>query len=81
MPRKLNKIDIFAQVLIGQTQRPVYPGEYEYVSTASRLILTQIEKYFEGTGAQPPAPKTVKNWFYGECPDWAIAILAHAVKS
>lgn len=81
MPRKLNKIDTFAQTLIGQQGRSIYPGEYEYVAYSSRLILMQIEKYFEGTGAQPPAPKTVKNWFYGECPHWAIAILAHATKS
>jgi hypothetical protein len=79
--RKLKKIDNFAQALISQAQMPIYPGEYEYVSTGAKLVRKQLEKFFDGTGENPPELKTVINWFYSDCPPWAVAVLTNAVKS
>lgn len=82
MPRrKPTKLDPIAQKLIDQHHASIFPGEYEYVSTAATLVRQQLEKFFDGTGAQPPELKTIKNWFYQGCPDWAIAILSRAVIS
>lgn len=82
MPRrKPTKLDPIAQKLLTQYQSSIFPGEYEYVSTAATLVRQQIVNFFDGTGAQPPELKTVKNWFYQDCPDWAIAILCRAVIS
>lgn len=79
--RKLKRIDTFAQKLIDETRSPIYPGEYEYVSTGARLVRQQLEKFFDGTGAEPPELKTVTNWFYADCPDWAIAVLSNGAIS
>jgi hypothetical protein len=79
--RKPTKLDPIAQKLILRHHTSIFPGEYEYVSIAATLVRQQLEKFFEGTGAQPPQLKTVKNWFYQDCPDWAIAILSRAVIS
>ncbi|MDZ8138853.1 MAG: hypothetical protein RM049_26715 [Nostoc sp. DedQUE04] len=79
--RKPTKLDPIAQKLIDRHHASLFPGEYEYVSTAANLVRQQIVIFFDGTGAQPPELKTVKNWFYQDCPDWAIAILSRAVIS
>ncbi|MCC2692866.1 hypothetical protein [Nodularia sp. LEGE 04288] len=79
--RKLTKIDEFAQAFINQNGCSISPGEYEYVSTGATLIRQHLENFFQGTGAQPPELKTVKNWFYSDCPDWAIAVLSRALIS
>lgn len=82
MPRRqLAKIDEFAQALINQRGRSISPGEYEYVSIGATLIRENLYKFFDGTGVQPPELKTVKNWFYNDCPDWAIAILSRELIS
>ncbi|MBD2535439.1 hypothetical protein LC609_25245 [Nostoc sp. XA013] len=81
MARQLNQIDIFAQKLIEElppNQRS-YPGEMYYVSTGVRLIERQLQEYFQGTGVTPPNKTAVRNWFYYGCPDWAIAVLHHAL--
>lgn len=79
--RKLKKIDKFALALISKKGCSISPGEYEYVSIGATLIRENLDKFFDGTGVQPPELKTVKNWFYNDCPDWAIAILSHELIS
>ncbi|MFH7024042.1 MAG: hypothetical protein ACHBN1_01195 [Heteroscytonema crispum UTEX LB 1556] len=79
--RKLKKIDKFAQALINQRGCSISPGEYEYVSVGATLIREHLKTFFDGTGVQPPELKTVKNWFYSDCPDWAIAVLTRALIS
>lgn len=79
--RKLKKIDEFAQILMNESGYSISPGEYEYVSTGAILIRQNLEIFFDGTGVQPPELKTVKNWFYKDCPDWAIAILSRVLVS
>ncbi|RCJ38687.1 hypothetical protein A6770_39480 [Nostoc minutum NIES-26] len=82
MARKISKIDELAQKLIERNHNHVYPGEYEYVSTAARLVSEQISTFYRTAGLQPPAEKTVRNWFYkNSCPDWAIAIISHSLIS
>ncbi len=82
MARKISKIDELAQKLIERSHNRVYPGEYEYVSTAARLISQQISSFYQAAGLQPPTEKTVRNWFYkNSCPDWAIAIISHSLIS
>ncbi|MCC5666971.1 hypothetical protein LC653_24540 [Nostoc sp. CHAB 5784] len=79
--RKLTKIDKFAQTLINENGCSICPGEYEYVSRGSVLIRQHLESFFDGTGVQPPSLKTVKNWFYSDCPDWVIAVLSRVLVS
>jgi hypothetical protein len=81
MPKQLTKIDKFAQKLIEELppdKRP-YPGELTYVVTGARLIHQKLQKFYCGTGAEPPKLNTIRNWFYIECPAWAIAVLHHAI--
>lgn len=77
--RKLKKIDKFAQALIEQSGYSISPGEYEYVSTGATLIRQYLERFFDGTGVEAPELKTVKNWFYNDCPDWAVAVLSRVL--
>ena len=57
----------------------IYPGEHGYVSRCVQTIYYQLEKFYSGTGVQPPARKTIEKWFQRDCPDWAIAILNKAI--
>ncbi|MEW5857478.1 MAG: hypothetical protein AB1861_08860 [Cyanobacteriota bacterium] len=78
MPRKKTSIDVFAEILIEEKldkcERPC-PGEMAYVAIASKLIQERLREYYQSAGVKPPRTSTVRNWFYGKCPDWAIAVL------
>lgn len=51
-------------------------GEYEFVSTAVRVIEPVINKWYEGTGVTPPTTRTIENWIYREKPpEWATTLL------
>lgn len=57
----------------------IYPGEYGYLSRCIQVVHYQLEKFYKGTGVEPPAKKTIEKWFERDCPDWAIAILNKAI--
>ena len=81
MPRKATNIDTFVEILIKDvplSQRPC-PGETTYVSIGAKLIQQRLTKYYQHAGVEPPQFKTVRNWFYYGCPDWAIAVLYNIV--
>ncbi|MEH2102533.1 MAG: hypothetical protein V7K76_22835 [Nostoc sp.] len=57
-----------------------YPKERDFVMAASRLVMKVIENFYSASGGQPPTLSTVRAWFYRDCPDWAIAVLANQVQ-
>lgn len=84
MKRQLTKLDEFAQILIERSHRHVYPGEYEYSSTAARLIIGEINAWYSQTGltgVKIPSLKTAQNWFYDGCPPWVLGVLSYRLMS
>lgn len=54
----------------------LYPGEFGYVSLASRLISKEISDWFEMNGITKKVPKlSAQTWVRRNCPDWVIAAL------
>jgi hypothetical protein len=80
MPRNAVQIHAIAQKLTKSlpSNKKLLPGDMSYITTCSRLISIELEKYYYGTGLTPPNIETVRGWFYSGCPDWAIVILIHA---
>gem|GEM_PF-2360197 len=76
------KLEQIAQDLLDQAGLAgrFYPKERDFVMAASRLVMTIIENFYSPSGGQPPALSTVRAWFYRDCPDWAIAVLANQVQ-
>ncbi len=76
------KLEKIAQDLMNQAGLAgrFYPRERDFVMAASRLVVKIIENFYSPSGGQPPALSTVRAWFYRDCPDWAIAVLANQIQ-
>lgn len=54
----------------------LYPGEFGYVSLASRLIAKEISDWFISNGIKKKVPNlSAQSWVRRHCPDWVIAAL------
>ncbi|AFY45746.1 hypothetical protein [Nostoc sp. PCC 7107] len=71
-----NKLQQIAQEMVKAAGYTVEFGEYEFVSTATRLIEPLIHKWYEGTGYTPPTTKTISCWLYKkQVPEWVVIFL------
>lgn len=76
-----NRLEEIAQQLITDAGLAVEIGEYEFVSTATRLIQPMVGKWYLNAGLTPPQTDTIAKWFYrGKPPDWVIAFLVNEQK-
>lgn len=80
--KSIQKLELLSQQLLekqGLGSR-YEPGERDFVSTSSRSIYNIFQKLFAEAGVEPPARATIRDWFYGSCPSWAIATLNSYLK-
>lgn len=54
----------------------LYPGEFGYITLASRLIKKEVNQWLKSNGASPDLTvEIVRYWFYRKFPSWVIAVL------
>lgn len=74
MPQTATKIEAIADKL--PKVQGYQMGDHGYLSYCIEDAVRKINKFYEGTGVQPPTKATVKAWFYkNNFPGWAIAVL------
>jgi hypothetical protein len=71
---KLEEIAVKAVKLAGLHTRL---GDYEFVSTAVRLLEPFIAAWYHRAELSPPSTATICKWFYNQPPKWAIALLVN----
>lgn len=77
-----NKLQQIAQEMVKAAGYTVEFGEYEFVSTATRLIEPLIHKWYAGTGYTPPATKTISCWLYKkQVPEWVVIFLIREMEN
>lgn len=71
-----NNFEIAADFLLKEAGARVEIGEYEYVSTAVRVLYPLIASWLKAAGMKPVTEKAIANWFYQEKPPaWAAAFV------
>ncbi|MEH1778511.1 MAG: hypothetical protein V7L26_05075 [Nostoc sp.] len=72
-----NKFEQIAAQMVKAAGYSVEYGEYEFVSTATRLIEPLVVQWYAAAEIPPPVTGTIERWFYNRPPAWAIAFLAN----
>ncbi|MFN6567951.1 hypothetical protein [Dendronalium sp. ChiSLP03b] len=72
-----NKLEEIAAEAIKLAGLTVRIGEYEFVSTAVRLLEPFISAWYRKAELDPPSTATISRWFYTSPPKWAIALLVN----
>lgn len=72
------QLQAIAAEMVKEAGYTVEFGEYEFVSTAVRVIQPVITKWYEGTGFPPPVKRTIENWLYKDNPpEFPVVLLVN----